>query len=282
MFSNCYLCHGRLALRVMEVTSSQLRPGGIRVRLLPSAVGGQAHQQYANTFLINETTGIDAGSLGFNGTPEEQSRVREILLTHSHADHIASLPILLINTFSPDRKCARVWATTETETTLRKHVFNDEVWPDLDRIGSPGAPFVRWGRLTPEQPVVIDGLRYTPIPVNHTVPTVAFLVESRDVSLVIGGDTAPTNLLWEKACGLANLKGVFLETSFPNRESELAVAAKHLRPATFALEVAKMPQGTPFYAVHFKPDMAREIEDELQALGLPHLEIVQPGREYCF
>ena len=59
----------------------------IRVRLLPSACGPERALQYANTFVLNDTIAIDAGSLGFNGSPATQSRVRDILLTHCHADH---------------------------------------------------------------------------------------------------------------------------------------------------------------------------------------------------
>ena len=264
------------------VSPSVPRKGEIRVRLLPSAVAGRPEMQYANTFVINDTIAIDAGSLGINGSPQEQARVREILLTHSHADHIASLPFLVINDFEPGRLALRVWAGEETERCLREHVFNDQVWPDLERIGTPEAPFLRWGRLEPEQPLELEGLRFTPIPVEHTVPTFAFLVEAPGVSIVIGGDSGPTTRLWERARELPNLRGVFLETSFADEEVELALAAMHLRPQTFAGEVAKLPAGTPFYAVHFKPNQVERICEQLQALELPSLHIVTPGQEYRF
>ncbi|MFT4539598.1 MAG: ribonuclease BN (tRNA processing enzyme) [Planctomycetota bacterium] len=264
------------------VSPSSSVKGEIRVRLLPSAVGGRPELQYANTFLINDAVAIDAGSLGFNGSPGQQSEVREILLTHSHADHIASLPMLLINDYEPGRVPIRVWASEACEASLRKHVFNDEIWPDLDRISTPEEPFIRWARIEPDVPIEVGGLRFTPIAVEHTVPTVAFLVEAEGVSIVIGGDSGPTTRLWERARELSALRAVFLETSFSDEDAELARVSGHLRPKTFAAEVAKMPAGTPFYSVHAKPTHVDLIREQLMALQLPNLHIVTPGQEYVF
>ncbi len=263
-------------------SNASLSKAGISVCLLPSSVGSASKLQFANTFLINGTVAIDAGSIGFHGTPQEQGRVRNVLLTHSHADHIASLPMLLINDYEPGKDCIRVWATHATQEALRAHVFNGVIWPDLEEIGTPESPFIRWGDLVPEVPVEIEGLRYTPITVDHTVPTLAFLVESQECSLVIGGDSAPTDELWRRARELNNLRAVFLEASFPNHETELASVSKHLRPETFAEEVAKMPAGLPFYAVHLKPGPAQQIEEELAQLGNPNIQVCVPGEEYVF
>jgi ribonuclease BN (tRNA processing enzyme) len=261
---------------------ASLIPQEIRVRLLPSSAGTHSKLQFANTLLVNRTIAIDAGSIGFNGTPEEQGVVRNVLLTHSHADHIASLPMLLINDYRPGPDCIRVWATEQTKRALREYVFNGVIWPDLEEIGTPESPFIQWGELIPGEPVVIEGLRFTPVLVNHTVETLAFLVESGDRSVVIGGDSAPTEELWRMARELDNLKAVFLEASFPNDELELAEISKHLRPETFAEEVAKMPAGMRFYAVHLKPGPADRIEEELAELGNPNIVICEPGKEYPF
>ena len=196
---------------------------------------------------------MDAGSIGFVGSPEAQRRVRTVILTHSHADHIASLPILLINDHQPGTDCIRVWATRETRECLRRDVFNDRIWPDLDALGTAADPFVEWREIRSEEPFEVEGLRFTAVPVDHTVPTVGFLVEGDGVSVVLGGDSAPTDLIWQRARGLEGLRGVFLEASFPNEEQDLADASGHLTPATFGGEVAKLPAGVPGVARPIKP-----------------------------
>lgn len=270
----------------------------IRVRLLPSACDAHAPLQYANTFVLNGTVAIDAGSLGFNGSPRTQSRVRHVVLTHCHADHIASLPMLLINNALPGVDPIEVWGSADTLDALRQHVFNDRIWPDLERIAPPGEPFVHFREFRPGEPFEVDGLVMTAVAVDHTVPTVGLLVEARGAldpedpghtahtghttSLVIGGDSGPTDELWERAGELEGLRAVFLEASYPERELELAGLAKHLTPSLFAGEARKLPAGVPMYAVHLKPAHQEVICAELRALGLDDLHIVEPGREYTF
>ena len=55
----------------------------MKAMLLPSALAAEPYQ-YLTTFLVNGTVAIDAGSLGLCGSPEEQSRVRHVFLTHAH------------------------------------------------------------------------------------------------------------------------------------------------------------------------------------------------------
>ena len=67
----------------------------MRVRLLPSAPGRDEGAQFLTTFLVDDAVAIDAGALGLFGHPREQAAVKHVFLTHSHADHIATLPIFV-------------------------------------------------------------------------------------------------------------------------------------------------------------------------------------------
>src|SRR6266478_2567694 len=64
----------------------------LRVMLLPSAFPGSLAEtsQYLTSYLINDTLAIDAGALGIFAGHAEQARVRHVLISHSHADHIAT------------------------------------------------------------------------------------------------------------------------------------------------------------------------------------------------
>src|SRR5690349_6092465 len=71
--------------------------GMVKVALVPSAVsdGAGARGLFLTSYLVNDRVAVDAGGLGLIGDLEEQGAVRDIFLTHSHLDHVASLPLWL-------------------------------------------------------------------------------------------------------------------------------------------------------------------------------------------
>ena len=73
----------------------------MKVTLIPSSMSmdGVEQNQYLISYLINDTLAVDAGGLGFYGSPEQQARVKHVLISHTHADHVASLPIFVENAF---------------------------------------------------------------------------------------------------------------------------------------------------------------------------------------
>ena len=54
-------------------------------------------------FLVNEELMVDAGTLASSLTLDEQSRVKHILLSHLHLDHIKGIPPLVDNLSRPGR-----------------------------------------------------------------------------------------------------------------------------------------------------------------------------------
>ncbi len=100
--------------------------------------------------------------------------------------------------------------------------------------------------------------------------------------MAIVSDTGPTEELWRAAGAAADLKAVFLEASFPDAQSELAAASKHLTPALFAVEARKLGRAAAFIAVHIKPSFYDEVVAELAAIGLADLRVGRPGMTYDF
>ena len=71
----------------------------MKITLVPSSVserGGNQHQ-YLTSYLINDVLAVDAGSLGLWQTAAEQARIKHVLISHTHIDHIGSLPIFVEN-----------------------------------------------------------------------------------------------------------------------------------------------------------------------------------------
>ena len=255
----------------------------MRITLLPSQVSsrGVERGQFLTSYLIDDTVAIDAGALGLLGDLEAQARVRRVFLSHSHADHIASLPVFLDNILSAGT-AVTLHAGEATLDCLRRDVFNDRLWPDFLRLSAEGRPFVTTAVLEPGKPVEVEGLRITPVEVNHVVPTLAFLVEAVGAAVVFSSDTGPTEALWRLANAAEHLKAVFLEASFPDEYEEVAKAARHLTPSLFAAEARKLTRPATFIAVHLKPIFQERIARELFALGLADLKIGLPGESYRF
>jgi ribonuclease BN (tRNA processing enzyme) len=252
----------------------------MKVQLLASSVQDPSRRQFVSSFLINRTVAIDAGCLGFHGSPHEQEAIRHVFLTHSHADHTASLPIFLENAWTPSRECPRVYGSPETLDSVQRHIFNDVVWPDFVALSKKMHPFLCLCPLQAEVPVEADGLRITPVRVNHVVPTFGYVVSDAESAVIIAGDSGPTDRLWEVAHQTDGLWAVFLEACFPNSMKSLAEVSLHLTPEMFCREVAKMPSGIRVVAVHIKVRYREQVIRELCALRLPNLEIGECEKEY--
>lgn len=238
--------------------------------------------QYLTTYLVNDSIAIDAGSVGLAGTPAEQARIRHIFITHTHIDHIASLPIFLENVYDLQGQPVTIYGSQVVLDTLQRDMFNGRIWPDFIAFSRQGYPILQLEVLTPGQAVHLDGLKITPVPVNHVVPTCGFIVEDESSAIVISSDTGPTGDIWERANRLTNLKAVFLEASFPNAQARLANLAMHLTPADFAHEARKIKNLPRLIAVHIKARFRDQIVAELHALQLPNLEIGKAGTPYDF
>ena len=256
----------------------------MKITLLPSSVSerGPRQHQFLTSFRINDTLAIDAGSLGLAGTVQDQARVKHVLLTHTHMDHIASLPIFVENAYEANDSCVTIHGSEAVLSCLRSDIFNDRIWPNLPSLSNAKTPFLKLAVLEPEKAIELEGLRITPIPVDHVVPTFGFLVEDRDTAVLIVGDTGPTEMIWQYANRMPNLKAIFLEATFPDSMSGLAQLSKHLTPSLFAREVQKLKQSTRVVAVHIKARFRDRVLSELGGLEIPGLEIGEVDKAHTF
>jgi len=257
----------------------------VKVTLVPSSTNadGLDRNQYLITYVIDESLAIDAGCLGFHGSPEQQAGVKHVLLSHTHADHLASLPIFVENAYEASADCVTVYGNAEVLYSLRHDIFNGRIWPDFIELSGKMAPFLKLVEIESGRPFDVPNARITPVAVDHLVPTLGFLVESGGSSVIVTSDTGPTGAIWELARATPDLKAVFLEASFPDAMTPLADLSKHLTPATFAEEVRKLDRDdVAVVAVHMKPRYRDQIVAELTALGLPNLVIGRFNVPYDF
>jgi len=255
----------------------------MKIQLLPSVVGeASSRLQYLSGLVVNGRVAIDAGCLGLSAPVERQRAIEHVVISHSHIDHIATLPIFLDNVYTQTDDCVSVHGSEHTIQCLRRHLFNDEVWPDFVRLSSVTHPFLCLETLAEGQILELDAIQIEPIELNHVVPTFGFIVSDDRVSVGIVSDTAPTDAIWTALEARNDLAAVFLEASFPEAQSHIADVAMHLTPSLFARERQKITADVPFIAIHLKSAHQDSLVAELESLGIAGLEIGQPGRVYEF
>jgi cAMP phosphodiesterase len=254
----------------------------MKVEFLPSTVGTPATKQFCISAVVNDTIAIDAGSVGLLWPIEKQMQVRHVFLSHSHLDHVASLPLFLDNIYRLGPECPSVYACEATFKCLREDVFNDRLWPDFIRLSEQESPFLALKILRPEVPVILPGLTITPVPLRHIVPTMGFILQDANSSIAVVSDTSPTQRIWEVLAAIRNLRAVILDCSFPNSHRWLADKSGHLCPELFAEEIRRLPETVRVIAYHLKPCFYDEIALELKAIPRAGLEIGVTGQAYTF
>ena len=253
----------------------------MKIELVSSSIP-PSDAQFLVSFLVNDVVAFDAGPLGLLTDLAKQERVRHVFLTHEHLDHIATLPLLLENVYSPGPDCIELLGLPDVLDFIHRDIFNGRVWPDFFALSTGDDRFVHGTPLTVLEPVERAGLTVTPIPVSHCVDTLGFLVDDGRAAVAFPSDTGPTDVLWKHLAAAPRLDAVFLEVSFPNCHADLAQKTGHHCQATFAAEVAKLDRDVRWIVVHRKARFAAEIARELEALRLPNVELVKPGVAYEF
>lgn len=237
----------------------------MRVRVLGCS-GAIARDSRTTSFLVDDDVLVDAGTGVGDLTLEEMSRVRHVLLTHSHLDHVAALPLMLDAIASQLTEPVNVHALPGTIQALSAHVFNDVIWPDFSRIPTPQAPFVRFHELQVGQVLTLGGKRIEVLPAVHAVPACGYAISgSTGGAWVFTGDTERNPAFWRRLNEL-DVAALVIETAFSNREQDLARRSLHLSPQALAEELDCIQKGRrfPIYITHTKPAETELIMTEIQ------------------
>jgi ribonuclease BN (tRNA processing enzyme) len=244
--------------------------------------GGEAKGYRLTCLLINDRVALDAGSLTQSLPVDRQVEVGNIVVSHSHVDHTASIPFLIDNVFGRREEALQIYTSEATGYTIRRYLFNDATWPDFTRLPNHLEPVVNFHEIKDAHPFELHGVRFTPIPVNHPVPTHGFLIEHGGKSILWSSDTGPTQRLWEVANNAKNLQAVCVDTSFHNAMQDIADISGHLTPASLERELEKLEQKVPVLLHHLKPACVEPLRREVAKLGNPDIDYLEQGRIYEF
>jgi ribonuclease BN (tRNA processing enzyme) len=220
------------------------------------------------SFVIDDVLAVDAGSLASELTFSEQEKIKAILLTHGHYDHIKDIPAFAFN--NPDQT-TKVYAMSQTLKILSSHLVDGIIYPKFTKkipffLTKPSLKFVA---LEAFSIINIEGYKVLSLPVNHTISTVGFQITSKDgKKLFYTGDTGSgLSALWNHI----SPDLIIMDLTFPNRLENRAINSGHLCPKLLKKELLDFHSIKGFFPnillIHLSPKLEKEIRSEIKDLA---------------
>ncbi len=242
--------------------------------------GGELPGCKSTCFLVDGRLALDAGALTSTLELPELSRVDDILLTHSHFDHIKDLPMMSDVVVGRRDKPVVIHSNSECIATLRKNIFDNVIWPDFTKIPNAKNPVFKLRAFKAGSKVKVGRYDVRSVLVSHPVESCGFVISDGSSSFAISGDTGPTEQFWKVLNKTSGVKLVLVECSFPNALQSLADISGHFTPQTLEKELAKFDRrGAEVVLYHLKPAFVQQIKKEVRRLPVHVSEL---GEEFEF
>ncbi len=215
------------------------------------------------SILINGSLLIDAGSAASVLTEDAIEQIRDIIVTHTHIDHIKELPFLVDTLFSNKSRGMRIWGSAPTIEALKTHIFNGHIWPDISELNAT-EDFLLLHPI-PQEGFRTGTLQVRAYPVDHIDGSVCCVITEKGRHVLFSGDTGYDQGLFRLVRSLGNdLLALFVEVSFPNRMAEIARLSRHLTPELVAKGLdGIVSSSTKMIAYHIKPKHLDEVVEQL-------------------
>jgi len=258
----------------------------MKVQLLPSSIdenGVASQRQHLLSIIIDDCVAIDAGSLALSCSNRQRQQIRDIILTHTHLDHIAGLPMFIDDLFGCLTEPIRIHATEEMVGILERDIFNWSIYPRFSELSNENGAVVEYCKFERGDRFEVKHLNVHSVGVNHPVSASGYIVSDGNAAVAVTGDTAETDDFWQ-ACALEpDLRAAFVECAFPNELESLACVSGHLTPARLAGEIAKVADRSfPVFVINIKPMYRDKVMAQLRDAGLPQVEVLTVGKPYTF
>ena len=237
----------------------------MKFKVLGCSGGIGGAQSRTTSFVVDDDILIDCGTGVGDLALDALVRIDHVFLTHAHLDHIAALPLLIDSVGQSRDRPVVVYGNPETIRILRSHIFNWLVWPDFSAIPRHLTPFMTFQVIHSGESLDLGGRVVTALPARHTVPALAYALDSGAGQLVFSGDTGYCAELIGAINALPALRHLILEAAFPEEQRGLALLSRHLSPG-MALSVLDEIRGDPVvHITHLKPVQEERIMAQLQA-----------------
>jgi ribonuclease BN (tRNA processing enzyme) len=227
----------------------------------------EAQNMRFGCLLVDGSLALDAGGLTSSLTLSAQQKLRAVLLTHQHYDHIRDIPALAMNIYLSEATI-KIHSIQSVYEALTNHLLSGELYPNFLEMPQ-GNPTIKFSTIEPLKTEGIEGYSVLAVPVNHAVPAVGYQVTSPDGRAVFyTGDTGPgLREYWPQL----SPQLLITEVTAPNRHEGFARETGHLTPGLLKEELANFRETKGYLpqivSIHMNPRLEAEIEAELAGVA---------------
>jgi Cft2 family RNA processing exonuclease len=233
------------------------------------------------TLLIDDIIAIDTGCLTSELTYPEQEKIKAILLTHGHYDHIRGVPAYAFNNYCDVTK---VYGTQPALDMLTSHLVDGIIYPDFTTTNPMcDQRSLELIPLTPSVSIDLHGYSILPLSVNHKLGAVGFYISNKEgKKIFVSGDTGHgLNHIWKEI----SPDVLIIEVTFPDNIEQTALDAQHLCPKMLKKELLEFHKIKRYYPrvvlIHLCPKLESDIRKDIKvvekSLGIP-IEIASEGQ----
>lgn len=256
------------------ITYNQL----MNIRILGCS-GNHVGRYRTTCFLIDGSLLIDAGSITDSLRGEELQKIKRVVVTHTHMDHLKGLFSFVDELAMRGGHGIELASAAPVLDIITRNLLNNLIWPDFTVIPSVNNAIIKLRDMPLEKSSLLDGVSVKPILMTHTVYTVGYVIRDGDgEGFMFTADTGPTKRFWEMAGEEKNIRFIVADVSFPDRLSDLALISGHMTPSMLMDIMDRYDlNDRAFYVTHIKPIFNREITREFLRSGRSNILFLRQG-----
>jgi ribonuclease BN (tRNA processing enzyme) len=218
------------------------------------------------SLLVDDVLAVDVGGLTSSLSLEAQHKIRAVLLTHQHYDHVRDIPTLAMNLFMGGSQTT-VYSTPEVFEVLQKNLMDEVIYPAFHRR-PPEKPTISFSTVEPNKAQKILDYDVLPVPVKHSVPTVGYQLTKGGRSFFYTGDMGQG---LTECCKDVFPQLLITEVTGSNKFTEWAAEGGHLTPELLQRELEDFRKLNGYLprviTVHMSPHLEKDIAAEIAVVS---------------
>src|SRR3989304_9062504 len=151
----------------------------MRIRVL-GCYGAEMPGYKTTGFLINDDTLLDAGTVVSVLNIEEQLKINNIIISHTHLDHIKDIQFLADNVAGKKNGHINLISTHGVLDILRANVLNNIIWPDFTTIPSKNGPILKFMPINEKEKLNLGDIIVQPVRTTHTVEAMGYIIKDKN------------------------------------------------------------------------------------------------------